>query len=143
MLIINVIICIIVITLRIMFDFTDHNLVSDNHNDLEQIDKLEYIEELPYVMFLLLPFIALFTISLKLPNFDDNIFIAREMRMVIFVLTLILIAFVIQEVIEDTRGDKDENLQIVLNILYYVVIESCNFISMLITTKYVMDKVHE
>ena len=70
----------IVVGLRIRYDFTadiDHEIYG----------------EIPYLIFLVVPFVFLVVILCKLPRFDDNVYSATEMRSVIGVLLFILVAF--------------------------------------------------
>lgn len=121
---------VIVVGLRIRFDFTA---------DLDQ----EVYGEIPYLVFLAVPFFALTAILCLLPRFDDNVFIATEMRSVIGVLLFILVAFGAQEFVEHQNEDDDDakNVGIAVNVIYYAVIESSNTICILIATAFVMKKV--
>eukprot|EP01084_Bolivina_argentea_P139994 246225_1 len=117
----------IVIGLRYKFDFAE-------------IEDREWYGEIPYLIFFFTPFITLGIILWKIPNFDDNIFIVREMKAVTFVLFFIIFSWFMQEMVESTH-ENDENINIAVDAIFYIVIETCNFICILITTAYVMNKV--
>eukprot|EP01084_Bolivina_argentea_P019171 35652_1 len=112
------------IIIRYMFDFT----------------KNEPIGETIYLFFYFVPFVGLGYLRCKLPAFQDTIYIKQEMKYIMGVLLLILCAFGIQEIAEGNFKETP-NSQLIINILFYVAIECCNFICILITTRYVLRKV--
>eukprot|EP00483_Globobulimina_turgida_P007681 UN07696 len=62
------------------------------------------------------------------------------MKYIMFLLIVILIAFGVQEIAEGNFKETP-NSQLIINILFYVAIECCNFLCILITTRYVLRKV--
>jgi len=119
-----VLISVITITVRYLFDFTER----------------EPIGEAIYLFFYFVPFVGLGVLRCKLPDFKDSIYIQQEMKYIMALLVLILLAFAVQEVAEDSF-ESVSNTQLIINILFYVAIEVCNFLCILITTRYVLRKV--
>jgi len=120
----------IVVGLRIKFDFSTDS-------------DLEIYGEIPYLVFLGIPFMALAVMLCAFPRFDDNIYISVEMRSVMAVLLFILVAFGVQEFVENRHEKEDDakNVGIAVNVVYYAVIESSNTVCILIATFYVMKMV--
>ena len=112
------------IIVRYITDFTDN----------------EPVGESIYLFFYFVPFVVLGILRCKLPDFTDSIYIKQEMKYIMGVLIIILLAFGVQEIAEYTFRHT-ENTQLTINILFYVAIELCNFLCILITTRYVLRKV--
>ena len=85
-------------------------------------------------------FVGLGVLRCRLPVFTDSIYIQSEMKYILLLLVVILAAFGVQEVAEDSFNGIS-NTQLIINILFYVAIEVCNFLCILITTRYVLRKV--
>ena len=117
-------ISVITIVVRYLDDFTDR----------------EPVGEAIYLFFYFVPFMVLGILRCKLPDFKDSIYIQSEMKYIMVLLVVILVAFAIEEIAEDTF-DHIDNSQLIINILFYVAIEICNFLCILITTRYVLRKV--
>jgi len=115
---------IIAIICRYEFDFTDN----------------EPIGESIYLFFYFVPFVGLAILRFRLPAFTDSIYIKQEMKYIMGILIGILLAFGVQEIAEGHFHDVP-NTQLIINILFYVAIELCNFLCILITTRYVLRKV--
>ena len=71
---------------------------------------------------------------------DRRIYIQSERKYILLLLILILAAFGVQEIAEDLFNCIS-NTQLIINFLFYVAIEVCNFLCILITTRYVLRKV--
>ena len=119
-----VLISVITIIVRYLFDFTEN----------------EPIGEAIYLFFYFVPFMGLAFLRCKLPDFKDSIYIQSEMKYIMVLLVVILLAFAVQEIAEDSF-ESVSNTQLIINILFYVAIEICNFLCILITTRYVLRKV--
>lgn len=112
------------ITIRYLFDFSQH----------------EPVGEAIYLFFYFIPFVGLGIVRWHLPEFTDSIYIKQEMKYIMAILIIALVAFGLQEMAE-SYFDNIPNTQLIINIVFYVVIDLCNFCCVLITTRYVLQKV--
>ena len=86
----------------------------------------EPIGETIYLFFYFVPFVVLGILRFRLPDFTDSIYIKQEMKYIMGVLIVILLAFGVQEIAEYTFSHV-QNRQLTINILFYVAIELANF----------------
>lgn len=123
----------ITIPLRYMFDFAE--------------DEWDYIGVTCHSLFLLIPAVFIGYIWIKLPKFEDFIYVGIEMRYIgMILLTIYVIGLVISEIVENVfRGQKnksiDEEDQIKILIIYYNLKEFGNFICLWIATGWVLKMV--
>ena len=127
----------IAIPLRFCFDFAE--------------DRYDYIGVSAHGLLVLIPGIFLIYIFCKLPEFEDFIYVAKEIRYISVILIVIYVfGLVISEIAENVFSEKifkdrgffvEERDQIKILIAYYNVKEFGNFICLYIATGWVLKMV--
>ena len=101
------------------------------------------IGEATNYVFQLIGYIILLFITFKIPKFDDHIYVRVELKLLSMILSVMMITIIIITIIEQIlkiNDDHYDDSQIVLFLIIYNIVNLCNFLCLLVSTWFVLNK---